>query len=111
MSDNLEQCDDLDDFGDEVGLSKTKIKQHMLFLQKIGDHLSNLKKDKLIKAPVEEKVLDALLFAQTIKSHGAKKRHRQYIGKLLRYLSADEIQAILDFLILIDKKYIKLVNK
>lgn len=85
--------DDLDN--DELGLSKTEQKKAMERLQALGERLGTLGIDQLKKLPISEKLLGALEELKRLKAHEAVRRHKQYIGKLMR--DEDE-EAILNVL-------------
>jgi len=75
------------------GPSKSQRKRDMTALQELGSRLVALPRAKLIQLPLAEKLLDAVLQAQTIKSHEARRRQLQYIGKLMRGADSAAIQA------------------
>jgi ribosome-associated protein len=68
---------------DEI-VSKTKRKQEMTELQTLGAKLVELPESQLAEMPMDEKLRDAVLAARRIKSHEAKRRQMQYIGRLMR---------------------------
>ena len=76
-------------------LSKTKKKQQMQDLQDLGEELADLSSDWLKKIDIPENLRDALTQAQRISAHGAKRRQLQYVGKLMRDIDAEPIQAAL----------------
>jgi ribosome-associated protein len=82
----------LDDKEEEHYISKSQLKREVEALQSLGVSLTELSADTLKKFAMDEVLLDALLFAQTIKSNGAKRRQMQYIGKLMRKVDAEKIQ-------------------
>lgn len=75
--------------------SKTQRKKDMLALQKLGETLIGLSATQLAKIPLPATLLEAIHFARTMKSHGAKRRQLQYIGKLMRDIDAEPIQKAL----------------
>jgi ribosome-associated protein len=78
----------IDEIESEDGLeplSKTKQKKEALDRQHLGAHLVELPPTKLDKLPMSDPLRQAIDLAKTIKSHGAKKRQAQYIGKLMRH--------------------------
>lgn len=85
--------DEIDDF--EEGLSKTEQKKAMERLQALGERLAMLRTERLRKMPISEVLYDALEALKTLKAHEAVRRHKQYIGKLMR--NEDE-EAILNAL-------------
>lgn len=75
--------DDLDDF-DDSGLSKTEQKKAMERLQALGERLGELRSERLKKMPISETLYVALEELKKLKAHEAVRRHKQYIGKLMR---------------------------
>jgi len=85
-------------------VSKTQVKKQMNDLQKIGERLVTLNKDQLKKIELKDSLLDAVILAQKITAHGAQRRQKQFIGKIMRTLSEQEIQYILDYFDILDGK-------
>ncbi|MDE2204905.1 MAG: ribosome-associated protein [Burkholderiaceae bacterium] len=86
------------DIGDEddpdTPKSKSQRKREVNALQDLGTALEALPKDKLAKVPLPEKLADALRDAKRITSHEGKRRQMQYIGKLMRALTDEDVEAI-----------------
>lgn len=86
------------DIGDEddpdTPKSKSQRKREVSALQDLGTALEALPKDKLAKVPLPENLADALRDAKRITSHEGKRRQMQYIGKLMRTLTDDDVEAI-----------------
>lgn len=76
--------------------SKTKAKEEVEALQDLGKRLVAVGNDRLKKLNIPESLLDAVLEAKRISSHGALRRQMQYIGKLMRDVDTDPIQEMLD---------------
>lgn len=76
-------------------LSKTKRKQQVHELQELGEELAALSTDRLKKIDIPDSLREALLEAQKISAHGAKRRQLQYIGKLMRDIEPEPIRAAL----------------
>lgn len=87
--------DDIEQF-DEDYKSKTQLKREMEALQKLGAKLLDQKPDFLAKLPLSDKLLAALEESKRIKQREAKRRHLQFIGKLMRDVDAEQIQQALD---------------
>ena len=68
---------------DEIA-SKTKRKQEMHELQRLGVELVALSESLLDDMALGAPLLGAVLEAKRIKSHEAKRRQMQYIGRLMR---------------------------
>lgn len=82
-----------DGFDDELDIvSKTSIKKECLAMQDLGVALTELKAEDLAKIPLDDSLLEAIEESHNIKKNGAKKRHFQFIGKLMR---AADYEAIL----------------
>ena len=77
---------------DEI-LSKTKRKKEMHDLQVLGAALVELPEGLLLEMQLEPGLRDAILEARRIKSHEAKRRQLQYIGRLMRDVDAEPIRA------------------
>lgn len=72
-------------------ISKSQLKREVEALQDLGVRLTKLSADTLKKFAMDEDLLNALLFAQTITSNGARRRQMQYIGKLMRKIDAEKL--------------------
>lgn len=68
---------------DDTKPSKSARKRAYLALQKLGEELITLRGSDLQSLPLDEDLLEAVLEAQSIKAHGALRRQKQYIGKLM----------------------------
>ena len=90
------EAPDMPDEEEELPLSKTRIKQQMHDLQALGEQLSALGNDKLAELDLPENLLDAIHELKRISKHGAQKRQRQYIGKLMRDVDPAPIAARLE---------------
>jgi len=78
---------------DDLKPSKSARKREYLALQKLGEELITLKESELASLPLEENLLEAVLEARQIKAHGALRRQKQYIGKLMRHIDPEPIRA------------------
>ena len=76
----------------ELKPSKSARKREYLALQKLGEELISLKISDLEQLPLDEGLLEAVLQARQIKAHGALRRQKQYIGKLMRQVDPEPIQ-------------------
>ncbi len=86
--------DELDDF--EEGLSKTEQKKAMERLQALGERLAELRTERLKKMPISETLFVALEELKRLKSHEAVRRHKQFIGKLMRDENEEAILNVLN---------------
>ena len=76
--------------------SKSQIKRDMDALQDLGVALAALSPGQLSKLDLPDTLRSALHDAQRITQNGAKKRQRQYIGKLMRDIDPEPIKTLLD---------------
>lgn len=78
--------------------SKNARKREQLALQELGEYLIPLKSAELESIGLSEELLQAVRNAARMKSHGALRRQKQLIGKLMRQADADLIRSRLDAL-------------
>jgi ribosome-associated protein len=78
--------------------SKTDLKRESTELQKIGEALLTLRSDLMQSLPLPEKLADAIDQAQRITNFEGKRRQMQFIGKLMRGLDPQVLQAVRDAL-------------
>ena len=89
--------EDIDNAPDEYsGPSKSQRKRESTALQDLGAELVALSKERLAKIDMPERLRDALLEAQRITKHEAKRRQMQYIGKIMRTVDAAPLRAAMD---------------
>jgi len=67
----------------------------MLELQALGAALAELPESQLKQMNLDQQLREALLEAKRIKSHEAKRRQMQYVGRLMRDIDAAPIRAAL----------------
>ena len=82
--------------GETEDISKSQRKRDLEDLKKLGWRLLEFSDDALRQLALPETLLDALRTAQRIKSHGARKRQMQFIGKLMRDIDATPIREAID---------------
>ncbi len=91
--------DEHDDEFEQLPPSKSALKRRMTALQKLGETLVALSDKELAQMPIEdERVHEVILEARGIRSHSARRRHLQYLGKLMRDIDPAPIEAALDAL-------------
>lgn len=78
------------------GPSKSQKKRDMTALQKLGEELVAQPRDRLLRVPMPDNLLDAIKEAQDIRDHEGKRRQLQYVGKLMRSVDPEPIRAALD---------------
>lgn len=75
--------------------SKSALKREHLALQKLGEELLALNDLDLEPMNLDETLLDALRAARSMRSHGALRRQKQLIGKLMRDADVEAIRSVL----------------
>lgn len=91
--------DDNPESGWEEGPSKSAVKRQMHALQALGESLTKLSEKQLAQIPIsDDELLAAIREIRNIRSNSARKRHLQYIGKLMRDIDPAPIEAALEAL-------------
>jgi ribosome-associated protein len=75
--------------------SKSARKREAHALQKLGERLVRMKPQDVATLPLTEPLLDAIAEARRLTSRGALSRQHQYIGRLMRDVDAEAIEAAL----------------
>ncbi len=75
--------------------SKTELKRQMHALQTLGEQLVELSPDQFARLDLPDELREAVEFAHRVKGHEARRRHMQYLGKLMRHADADAIRVAL----------------
>ncbi len=78
---------------DEDFVSKSQLKREMEAMQAVGERLIELRPEQLQQLDLPEKLLEAVALAKRITAHGAIRRQKQYIGKLMRTVDIAPIEA------------------
>ena len=78
---------------DDLKPSKSARKREYIALQKLGEELILLKQSDLDSLPLYDNLREAVMEAQQIKAHGALRRQKQYIGKLMRHIDPEPLRA------------------
>lgn len=76
----------------EETVSKTQRKKQMLELQELGSQLVELAEAQVAAMGLEPSLEQAVREAQRMRSHEAKRRQLQYIGRLMREVDAAPIR-------------------
>ena len=79
---------------EDEGPSKSELKRQMLERQKLAEVLAALSSDALKTIPLDEAIKTAIAETNRIKSFEAIRRHKQYLGKLMRSLDDEELESI-----------------
>ena len=75
--------------------SKTKLKRRSRELQTLGESLIGLDAAQLERLPIGDALKEAIDKARRIRSHGALRRQKQLIGKLMRDVDPGPLEAAL----------------
>lgn len=78
----------------DTGPSKSELKRQMTERQKLAEVLAALSSDALKSVPMDEAIKVAIAETPKIKSFEAIRRHKQYLGKLMRFLDEEELETI-----------------
>ena len=76
----------------ELKPSKSARKREYIALQKLGEELMALKISELEGLPLDDGLREAVMEARQIKAHGALRRQKQYIGKLMRHIDPEPLR-------------------
>jgi len=82
MKDNHDNHDN--DAPEYDGPSKSQLKREMHALQDLGKRMLDLTNDKLETLPISDSLRAAIEESRRIRQNEAKRRHLQYIGKIIR---------------------------
>lgn len=88
----------MNDHSDEDFISKSEIKREMHRYQELGEKISKLAPANWQSMPITERLLDALEESRRITQNEARRRHVQFLGKLMRDEDIEAIQEALDLL-------------
>lgn len=72
------------EYDDELLKSKSQLKREMHALQDIGKHLMELRPDQVAGLPMSDTLRNAIEESRRIRQNEARRRHLQYIGKVIR---------------------------
>lgn len=77
----------------DVDQSRTDLKKHSEHLQSLGEQLLTLRRGLLDKLALPDRLLDAMAEAKRITNFEGKRRQMQYVGKLMRKLDPEIVEA------------------
>ncbi|WP_447553211.1 ribosome biogenesis factor YjgA [Vreelandella sp. EE22] len=81
---------------DQQRPSKSQLKREMHELQALGETLIAMKPAERARFPLSDDMLAAIDETARIRSHEGRRRHMQYVGKLIRKEDLVAIQAVFD---------------
>jgi ribosome-associated protein len=76
--------------------SRSRTKREMLALQKLGEELVALSPEQLRSLDLPAELHEAVLSAQAIRTHGAKRRQLKFIGAVMRRIDVAPVRQALD---------------
>lgn len=76
--------------------SRSKKKREATALQELGARLAALSAERMAGLDLPEELALALAESKSIRSHEGRRRHSQYIGKLMRSVDIEPIEAVLN---------------
>lgn len=76
--------------------SRSQLKRDMHALQQLGMDLAALGDNVVKEADLPEEVEKALLLIKKLKKHEARRRHMQYVGKLMRTFDTTHVKEIVE---------------
>ncbi len=79
------------EYNDETAASKSARKRDMDSLQQTGEMLMSLSPAQLARIPLTPELDKAMAESRRISSHEARRRHAQYVGKLMRQTDGEAI--------------------
>lgn len=86
------QTDPNNSLEQDFAASKTRIKQEMHALQKIGERLVELNPKQLAEFCLPKTLKDAIIEAKQLRKREARRRQIQFVGKLMREVDVGPIQ-------------------
>lgn len=78
----------------DTDISKTDLKRESTELQKLGEELLTLRPNLMARLDLSDKLVDALAEARRITNFEGRRRQMQFIGKLMRQLDPQVLEAI-----------------
>ena len=76
--------------------SKSARKREVQALQALGEQLIGLSREQLDSIDLDPRLAEAVAAAQSMRAHGALRRQKQLIGKLMRGVDPEPIRTALD---------------
>jgi ribosome-associated protein len=82
--------------GQDEKKSKTLLKKEMIERQKLGEKLVGIPSSYLREIDLPPNLLEAVLYAKEVRTHGARRRQMQRIGVLMREVDPALVKKALD---------------
>jgi ribosome-associated protein len=74
--------------------TRTDLKRESTELQKVGEDLLSVRPDVMVKLELPDKLVEGVLEAKRITNFEGKRRQMQFIGKQMRLLTPEKIEAV-----------------
>ncbi|MFT7108685.1 MAG: ribosome-associated protein [Psychrobacter glaciei] len=87
-----------EEFEEYSGPSKSQVKREMHALQALGQKICELPKKQLSKLPLSDIMMKAVEEWHRIKKNEAKRRHLQFVGRIMRSEDLEAVQEAMDML-------------
>lgn len=84
------------EYNDASLTSKSELKREADALQQAGIRLMSMKEHQLARLPLTDALVRAIDEARRITSHEARRRHAQYVGRLMREADGDLLMQAMD---------------
>lgn len=81
---------------DDEPVSKSQLKREMHALQQLGEMIIAMTPAERARLPLSDDMLAAVEETARIRSHEGRRRHMQYVGKVMRRENLAAIQAVYD---------------
>lgn len=86
---------EFEDAGEDLPPSKSSRKRAAHAAQKLGEQLTRMRQEEVAALPLTDALRDAIAEARRLTSRGALSRQHQFIGKLMRDIDMQALEAAL----------------
>jgi len=86
------------EYNDDDYISKSERKRESDRLQELGEKLMSLKAGDLNRLPLSDRLRRAIDESRRITAHEARRRHAQFVGRVMREDSGDQVEQALEAL-------------
>ena len=83
----------MEEYSDDDFTSKTELKRESDRLQALGETLMSLKPADLGRLPLSDRLRHAIDESRRITSHEARRRHAQFVGRVMREDDGERVEA------------------
>lgn len=83
---------DIEEEFEYSGPSKSQVKREMHALQELGKEICELPKKQMVKLPLSDTMVQAVEEWHRIKKNEARRRHLQYVGRVMRSEDLDAVK-------------------